>query len=85
MCPKDVVDIQLPIRDEDNRLMGQQIIELEFKKDILDPHIIVGGESIQLQIKKEKPTLCERCLQFGHFKRLCRSNRELYRDCTEPL
>ena len=36
-------------------------------------------------MKKEKPTLFESCLQFGHPKKFCRSNRELCRDCTEPL
>ena len=48
MCPKDVVDIRMPRRDDDNRLMSPLIIELEFEKDILDLHIIIGGESIKL-------------------------------------
>ena len=56
-------------------LMEPPIIEMEFEKDILDPHIIIGLENIQLRIKKEKPTLCEKCLQFGHPKRYCRSDR----------
>ena len=43
MYPKDVVDIRLPRRDNDNRLMGPQIIELEFEKDILELHIIIGA------------------------------------------
>ena len=33
-----------------------QIIELELEKDILDPHIIIEGENIQLQMKKKRPT-----------------------------
>ena len=41
-----------------------QIIELEFEKDTLDPHIIIGEENIQLRMKKERPTKCEICLQF---------------------
>ena len=28
MCPKDVVDIHIPRRDDDNRLMGPPIIKL---------------------------------------------------------
>ena len=47
MCPKDVLDISMPRRDDDNRLIGPPIIELEFEKDILEPHIIIG-EGIQL-------------------------------------
>ena len=39
-------------RDDDNRLMGPPIIDLEFKKDVLDPHKIIGGEKIQLRMKK---------------------------------
>ena len=39
MCPKDVVDIHVPRRDDDNILMGSTIIELEFEKDILDQNI----------------------------------------------
>ena len=62
MCPKAVVDIHITKRNDDNMLMDPQIIELEFEKDILDPHMIIGGESIQLRMKKEKPNLCERCL-----------------------
>ena len=42
MCPKEVTDIRMPMRDDDNRLVGPPIIELEFEKDILDPHIIIG-------------------------------------------
>ena len=83
MCPKDVMDIRVSRRDDDNRLIGPPIIELEFEKDTLDSHIAVVGESIQLKMKKEKPTLCKRSLHFGHLKKLCRSNRELCRDCIE--
>ena len=46
MCPKDVMDISMPRRDDENRLMGPPIIELEIEKDILDPHKIIRGESI---------------------------------------
>ena len=54
ICPKDVVDIYVPRRDDGDRLMGPPIIKLEFKKDILDSQ----------RMKKERPILCERCLQF---------------------
>ena len=54
MCPQDVVDICILRRNEDNRLMGAPIIELEFEKDILDPYIIFGGEKIQLRMKKDR-------------------------------
>ena len=81
MYPKDVVDICIPKMDDDKRLMGSPIIGPKFEKNILDPHIIIGGEIIKLRMKKEKPTLCEKCLQLVHSKRFCRSNREL-RDCT---
>ena len=52
MCPKDVVDICMPKRDDDNRLMGPPIIKFEFEKNTLCPHIIIGEESIQLRMKK---------------------------------
>ena len=39
MCPWDVVDVRMPRRDDNNRLMGAPIIELEFEKDILDPQL----------------------------------------------
>ena len=81
MCPKDVMDICMSRRDDDNRLVGPPIIELVFEKNILDPHIIIGGENIQLRIKKERPTLCEKCFQFGHHKKFCRSNGELCKEC----
>ena len=48
MCPKDVTDIRMSRRDDDNRLVGPPIIELEFEKDILNPHKIIGEEKIQL-------------------------------------
>ena len=56
MCPKKVVGIFVPSRDDDNRLMEPQIIKLEFEKEILDPNIIIGEENIRLQMKKERPT-----------------------------
>ena len=74
MCSKDVVNICVLRRDNGDRHMGPPIIELEFKKDTLDPHIIIGGESIQQKAKRERPILCERCLQFGYLKKLCRGN-----------
>ena len=43
MCSKDVVDICMPRRDDDNWLLGQPIIELEFEKDILEPPITQGN------------------------------------------
>ena len=81
MCPKDITDICIPWRDYEKRLMVPLIIELEFEKDILDTHIIIGGENIQLRMKNERPTLCERCLQFGHIKKDCRRTGTLYKLC----
>ena len=60
-------------------------MELDFEKDTLDPHIIMGGENIQLRMKKERPILCERCLQFGHPKKYCRNDSELCTNCAEQL
>ena len=37
MCPKDEVNIHMPRRDD------EWINELEFEKDIPDPHVIIGG------------------------------------------
>ena len=75
MCPRVVVD----------RLLGLPIIELEFEKDTLDPHIIIGRECIQLRMKREGPTLCKRCLQFGPPQKQYRGNRDICKDCTEAL
>ena len=78
MCPKNVVDTRVPKRDDDNRLVGPPIIiELEFKEDTLNSHIIIRGERIQLQMEKERPTLFEKYLQFGHPKEECRKE-----ECT---
>ena len=46
MCPNDIVDIRVPRRDGDNRFVGLSIIKLEFEKDTLNPHIIIGEENI---------------------------------------
>ena len=46
MCPKDVLDIRMPMRDNKNRFIRPPIIKLEFEKDTLNPNIIIGGESI---------------------------------------
>ena len=85
MCPKDVTNIRMTRRDNKNRLTGPQIIELEFEKYILDPHIIMEGENIQLQMKKERPTLYERYLQFGHPKKYCRSDRKQNKNLSTEL
>ena len=37
--------------------MDPPIIELEFEKDTLNPHIIIGGENIQLRIRNERDQL----------------------------
>ena len=49
LSPTDVVDMSR--RNDENRLKGPTTTELEFEKDILEPHIIIGGESIQLRMK----------------------------------
>ena len=54
MCPKDATDICMLRRDKENRFVRPPIIELEFEKDILDPHIIIRGENIQLQMKRDQ-------------------------------
>ena len=72
-------------KNNEKKLIRSLIIEPEFEKDTLDPHKIIGGESIQLWMKKKGPTLCERCLQFGHPKKYCRSGRELCTNCAEQL
>ena len=36
----------------EKRLRGHPIIKLEFEKDTLDPHIIIGGESINYEWSK---------------------------------
>ena len=50
MCPKDVVEIPVPRRDDGDRPMELLIIKLEFEKDTLDPHITIEEEIIQLRI-----------------------------------
>ena len=84
MCPKDVTDIRMPKRDVENRFMGPPIIELEFKKDILDPHIIIRGENIQLQMKKERPTLYK-IVTSSDTQKSTAEVRELCTNCTEHL
>ena len=37
MCPKCVIDIRVPWRVDDYKLMGPPIIELEIEKNKLDP------------------------------------------------
>ena len=53
MFPKNVVDIRMPRRDVWDRLIGPTIIKLKFENDALDPGIIIGGENIQLRIKRD--------------------------------
>ena len=85
MDSKGVMDICMPRRGDDNRLVGLPIIELQFEKDILDLHVIIGGENVQLRMKKERPNLCKKCLQFGHPKEYCKSDRESCTNCIEHL
>ena len=52
MCHEDVIDIHVPRRDDNSRLTRLLIIELEFDRDTLDPHIVIGRENLQLRMKK---------------------------------
>ena len=54
MCPKDVMDIRIPRRDDDNRLMGPPIIELKFKKNILNPQRKISTKLKPVPPKKER-------------------------------
>ena len=36
-------------------------------------------------MRSERPTLCERCLQFRHPEKYCRIDRELCTNCAEQL
>ena len=83
MCLKDITDICMPRRDNENRLMVPPIIEVEFEKDTLDQHIITGRENILLQMKKGRPILFESCLQYGHTKKYCRSDGKLSTNFAE--
>ena len=74
----NITNICMPRRVNENRLMGPPITELEFENDNLNPHVIIGGENIQLRMKKERPTLGKSCLQFGHPKKYCRSAEHLH-------
>ena len=46
------MDIRVLRRDDNNKLLGPPIIEIEFEKNTLDPYIIIGGESINYEWKK---------------------------------
>ena len=81
---RDLMDIRVPRWNDENRLMGLPIIKLEFEKDTLESHIIIGKECIELRNKRERSTLYEQCFQFRHPKKYCRGNRELCKDCTKP-
>ena len=54
MCLEDVIDIHVPKRDDNSRLMGPPIIKLEFDRDTLDPRIVIRRVNFQLRMKKEK-------------------------------
>ena len=43
------MDIRVLRRDDNNKLLGPPIIEIEFEKNTLDPYIIIGGESINYE------------------------------------
>ena len=51
MCPKDVVDIPVPRRDDEDK---QSIPKLEIEKDTLDPNIIIGGEGNQIRTSNKR-------------------------------
>ena len=61
------------------------IIELEFDRDTLDPHIMIGRENFQLRMKKGRPTKCKRCLQFEHPKKFGRSKKKFCGGCSEQI
>ena len=46
ICQKDVVHIHVPGSDDGGKLMELLMIKVDFKKYILDLHIIIRGESI---------------------------------------
>ena len=85
MYPEDVIGIYVPRRDDKSRLTGPLIIELEFDRDTLDPHIVNGRENFQLRMKKERPTIYKRCLQFGHPKKYCRSEKKFCGRCSQQI
>ena len=74
MCPKDVVDILVTRRDDGNRLRGPPIIELEFKKNTQDPHNYRRRKH-STRLKRDRPTLCEKCLQFGHSQKILEATK----------
>ena len=56
ICPKDVVDIRIPRKDDDNKVIGLLIIELKFEKKVMEPHNIW---------KRKHPTINEKRYFMG--------------------
>ena len=64
----------MPNRNSKGKIRGQPIIELQTDKDVVDTHIAIRGEILEIRKKKKRPVLCKGCLQFGHPEKYC--NRE---------
>ena len=84
MCPERVTQVIMPNKDHVGKIRGLPIIELRTDKEVVDTHIAIGGERIEIRKKKERPVLCKGCLQFGHPEKYCTRNEKYCEKCAEP-
>ena len=59
MCPEWVTQVIMPNKDHEGKIRGLPIIELRTDKEVVDAHLAIGGERIEIKKKKEKPVLCK--------------------------
>ena len=63
----------MPRKDSERKVIGPPIIELETDREMMDIHIF-RKQKISDKKKKERPIICNRCINFGHPEKNCNKN-----------
>ncbi len=59
-----------------------ELIKIAFRSNYLPPRVKLFNTIIKTQYSIPKPTFCNKCLKYGHFKKYCK-NEQKCRTCSE--
>lgn len=70
---------------EDNKVKESYTIKIEFRSTTLPKEIILYHVKKEVQPFIPKPTICRKCLRYGHVAAICKSTKFSCFNCTEEI
>lgn len=68
-----------------NMAKPSETIKIKFRSHTIPNDVMLYGVHNRVQLFIPRPTICFKCLNFGHIQKFCKNDLSLCKICTKPI